>query len=61
MNWNYICVLIDLFNREIIGFSAGKNKDAALVKRAFQSIKSGLQDIQIFPVIKFIFYKYIYL
>ena len=31
MSWNYICVLIDLFNREIIGYSAGRNKDAALV------------------------------
>ncbi|EGO62654.1 transposase, partial [Acetonema longum DSM 6540] len=23
--WHYICVLIDLFNREIIGYSAGPN------------------------------------
>ncbi|CAH1218984.1 IS3 family transposase IS655 [Paenibacillus auburnensis] len=29
--WHYICVLIDLFNREIVGHSAGPNKDAALV------------------------------
>lgn len=26
--WHYICVLVDLFNREIIGFSAGTKKDA---------------------------------
>ena len=26
MSWNYICLLIDLFNWEIIGYSAGKNK-----------------------------------
>jgi len=26
LSWHYICVLIDLFNREIIGFSAGRNK-----------------------------------
>lgn len=30
MSWNYICLLIDLFNREIIGYSAGRNKDANL-------------------------------
>jgi putative transposase len=48
MRWNYICVLIDLFNREIIGYSAGKNKDATLVSRAFASIKTNLKNIQIF-------------
>ncbi|WP_141707088.1 IS3 family transposase, partial [Staphylococcus aureus] len=26
--WHYICLFIDLFNREIVGYSAGKNKDA---------------------------------
>ncbi|MBB5174428.1 putative transposase, partial [Texcoconibacillus texcoconensis] len=31
--WHYICVLIDLYNREIIGHSAGPRKDAALVQR----------------------------
>ena len=48
MSWNYICVLIDLFNREIIGYSAGRNKTADLVKQAFQSVKGNLKDIQIF-------------
>jgi len=47
-SWNYICVLIDLFNREIIGYSAGRNKDAALVARAFASIKTNLRNINIF-------------
>ncbi len=47
-SWNYICVLIDLFNREIIGFSSGRNKNAILVKEAFQSVKGNLQDIKIF-------------
>lgn len=32
--WNYICVLLDLFNREIIGYSAGSNKSAELVHAA---------------------------
>lgn len=47
-NWNYICVLVDLFNREIIGFSAGKHKTASLVKQAFQSVTGNLGDIHIF-------------
>jgi len=47
-NWNYICILIDLYNREIIGFSVGKHKDADLVRRAFASIKSSLYKVKIF-------------
>lgn len=47
-SWNYICVLIDLFNREIIGYNAGCNKNAELVKTAFQTISGNLEDIQIF-------------
>lgn len=47
-NWNYICVLIDLFNREIIGYSAGKNKDALLAHKAFARINTNLKNIQIF-------------
>lgn len=46
--WHYICVLIDLFNREIVGHSAGPNKDAALVSRAFASVKGDLSQIEWF-------------
>lgn len=46
--WNYVCVFVDLFNREIIGYSAGPNKDARLVYRAFASIKTNLNRIQLF-------------
>lgn len=46
--WNYVCVLIDLFNRELIGFSAGKNKDAKLVYKALASIKTNLSNIKLF-------------
>lgn len=46
--WHYICVLIDLFNREIIGYSAGKNKDAILVSKAFSRVNTNLKNIQIF-------------
>ncbi|MHA7966720.1 IS3 family transposase [Paenibacillus sp. CAU 1782] len=46
--WHYICVLIDLFNREIIGHSAGPHKDAALVSRAFATVEGDLSHIQWF-------------
>jgi len=46
--WNYICILLDLFNREIIGHSAGPNKDAALVSHAFASVQGDLSQIQWF-------------
>lgn len=38
--WNYICLIIDLYNREIIGYAAGKHKTAELVYKAFGRIKS---------------------
>ena len=47
-HWNYICVLVDLFNREIIGYSAGKNKDSNLVMQAFSKVKINLSQIQLF-------------
>ncbi len=46
--WNYVCFLLDLYNREIVGYSAGKRKDAALVQRAFKSIKQPLGEIKMF-------------
>jgi putative transposase len=46
--WNYICILVDLFNREIIGYSVGPNKDANLVYDAFATVKTNLAEIQMF-------------
>ncbi len=46
--WNYVCILVDLFNREIIGHSAGTNKDANLVYDAFATVKANLREIQMF-------------
>lgn len=46
--WNYVCFLIDLFNREIVGWSVGAQKDAALVQRAFASVKSPLGNVNLF-------------
>ena len=47
-SWNYICILLDLYNREIVGYSCGKHKDAKLVYRAFSKIKGNLNDFDIF-------------
>ncbi|MDR6717391.1 transposase InsO family protein [Paenibacillus sp. 2003] len=46
--WHYICVLIDLFDREIIGHSVGPHKDTALVSRAFATVEGDLSQIQWF-------------
>ncbi len=46
--WNYICAILDLYNRETIGYSAGAKKDAALVQKAFASIQGDLRDVQLF-------------
>lgn len=46
--WNYICLLIELSHREIIGYSAGANKNAELVKEAWHSVKKDIRDICIF-------------
>jgi len=46
--WNYICILLDLHNREIIGFSSGIRRDAALVRSAFATVKVNLHKIQMF-------------
>ena len=46
--WNYVCLLVDLFNREIIGYSAGRHKDAELVSGAFAKVNTDLRNIQLF-------------
>jgi putative transposase len=46
--WNYICLMLDLYNREIVGYAAGKHKDAGLVRKAITTIKYDLNKIEIF-------------
>ena len=46
--WHYVCLFVDLFNREIIGHSAGENKTAELVYQAFASIQANLNDVKMF-------------
>ncbi len=45
---HYNCVLVDLYNREIIGHSAGPHKSAALVRRAFASVPYNLHQLELF-------------
>ena len=47
-NWHYICILVDLYNREIIGHSAGPHKNAELVKRAFSRVPYNLFELELF-------------
>ena len=45
--WNYVCLLIDLRNREIVGHSAGPRKDADLVRSAFATLDFPISDIEV--------------
>lgn len=46
--WAYICFIIDLYNREIIGLSVDWHKTADLVKQALQSIPYALTKVHLF-------------
>lgn len=46
--WAYVCFIIDLYNREIIGLSVGWHKTAELVKQAIQSIPYALTKVNLF-------------
>jgi len=46
--WQYACILLDLHNREIIGYSSGTHKDAVLVRAAFAKVNANLAQIQMF-------------
>ena len=46
--WNYICVLIDLFNREIVGHMARPKKDADLVVATIYNSNIPLNKVKMF-------------
>lgn len=46
--WCYVCLLIDLYNREIVGHAASDRKDARLVKAAFACVPFALSEIECF-------------
>lgn len=47
-SWNYACLLVDLYNRGIVGHSAGPGKDARPVKSAFATPSFPISDIEVF-------------
>ena len=47
-SWNYVCLLVDPRNREIVGHSAGPRKDARPVKSAFATPSFPIPDIEVF-------------
>lgn len=47
-NWHYVCLLVDLFNREIFGHSCDPRKTSSLVYKALASIRRPLGAIQMF-------------
>jgi transposase InsO family protein len=46
--WHYICLLVDLNSRKILGSAVGRNKDAKLVRTAFYGVQADLRQIEIF-------------
>ncbi|MBT1050713.1 DDE-type integrase/transposase/recombinase, partial [Streptococcus lutetiensis] len=46
--WAYVCLIIDLSNREIMGLSVDWHKTAELVKQAIQSIPYALTKAKLF-------------
>ncbi len=46
--WMYLCIIVDLFNREIVGYSVGKQHDTDLVVTALYQIPKNLRHVGIF-------------
>lgn len=44
--WNYVCIFVDLFNHEMVGYSCGARKTAQLVYEAIASLSVRLDRIQ---------------
>ena len=47
-SWHYICLLVDLAGRDIVGYAAGRKRDAKLVRQAFYRADINLRNIDIF-------------
>jgi transposase InsO family protein len=46
--WHYLCMLLDLCGRKIIGSAVGDKKDAKLVETAIYSVQADMRQISIF-------------
>ena len=47
-DWAYVCLLVDLADRGIVGHSAGRTRDASLVLGAFATLDFPPADVQVF-------------
>ncbi len=47
-SWNYVCLLVDLYNREVVSHSAGPKKDARLARSAFATLSFPISDVEVF-------------
>lgn len=45
--WCYVCLLVDLYNREIVGHAASQRKDSSLVKAALATLDFPLSSIEV--------------
>jgi len=46
--WRYLCLLLDLCGRKILGSAIGNQKNAKLIETAFYSVQTDLRRIHIF-------------
>jgi len=46
--WDYLCILLDLCGRKILGSAVGNQKNAKLVETAFYSVQADLRQISLF-------------
>lgn len=46
--WHYLCVIVDIANREIVAHSAGRHKSAELVMQALSQVSFSLSEIDLF-------------
>jgi transposase InsO family protein len=46
--WAYVCLIVDLFNREIVGSSCGYHKNDELVEEAIVGMRYDLNEVEIF-------------
>jgi transposase InsO family protein len=46
--WHYVCLLVDLAARDIVGSAVGRKRDAKLVRKAFYRADVNLRNIDIF-------------
>jgi transposase InsO family protein len=48
--WRYLCLLLDLCGRKILGSAVGNQHNARLVESAFYSVQTDLRNIELFHI-----------